>query len=82
MKEAADMMHYHSMPNLASPCGGRIPFSPPILSFRSLVISIGKGHIEYIGNGEFLEKADSSEAHRERHEAFQLLVWGHKSTVS
>ncbi len=85
LKEAAEMLHYHSMPNLTSPLGGRIPVSPPILSFRSLLVSAGKGHVEYVckeEKGEDEAEQDNVEVHRERHEAFQLLVWGHKNTVS
>ncbi len=79
LKPAAEMMQYHSLPNLASPYGGgRIPVSPPILSFRSLVLSVGRGHVEYVGGkGE-----EDGGRHRERHEAFQLLVWGHKNLTT
>lgn len=93
LKQAAEMVHYHSLPNLASPYGGRIPVTPPVLSFRSLVISVGKGHAEYVHRDdeekgeESVATASTSEesgggslgVHRERHEAFQLLVWGHKN---
>lgn len=88
LKQAAETVHYHSLPNLASPYGGRIPVTPPILSFRSLVISVGKGHAEYVHHNDD-EKGEESTTtatedgslgiHRERHEAFQLLVWGHKN---
>lgn len=82
LKEAAEMLHYHSLPNLTSPLGGRIPISPPILSFRSLIISAGKGHVEYVAREEKGgDEEDSVQVHRERHEAFQLLVWGHKNTM-
>jgi hypothetical protein len=82
LKQAADIMQYHSLPNLASPYGGRIPVSPPILSFRSLMISVGKGHVEYIEEKETDDGEESTaEVHRERHEAFQLLVWGHKNST-
>lgn len=82
LKQAAEMMQYHSLPNLASPYGGRIPISPPILGFRSLVISVGKGHVEYIEETEEESPEDITVGiHRERHEAFQLLVWGHKNSI-
>ena len=81
LKQAAEMMQYHSLPNLASPLGGRIPVSPPILSFRSLVISVGRGHVEYVEDkGE--EPGEESGRYRESHEAFQLLVWGHKNVAT
>ena len=83
LKEAAEMLRYHSLPNLHSPLGGRIPVSPPILSFRSLVVAAGKGHVEYVSKDEEGEKTEEvMEVHRERNEAFQMLVWGHKNTVS
>jgi len=83
LKEAAEMLHYHSLPNLHSPLGGRIPISPPILSFRSLVVAAGKGHMEYVSKDEEVEKTEEVlEVYRERNEALQLLVWGHKNTVS
>ena len=82
LKQAAEMMQYHSMPNLASPYGGRIPVSPPILSFRSLVISVGRGHVEYVEENGEEEKGEGNMGHRERHEAFQLLVWGHKNLAT
>ena len=83
LKQAAEMMQYHSMPNLASPYGGRIPISPPVLSFRSLVISVGRGHVEYVEEkGGEEEKGEGNAGHRERHEAFQLLVWGHKNLTN
>lgn len=81
LKQAAEMMQYHSLPNLASPFGGRIPISPPILGFQSLVISAGKGHVEYVGEKGEEETGEESTIHRERHEAFQLLVWGHKNST-
>lgn len=82
LKQAAEMMQYHSLPNLASPYGGRIPISPPILSFRSLVISVGRGHVEYVEEKEEDAGEDGNTGiHRERHEAFQLLIWGHKHST-
>lgn len=82
LKQAAELMQYHSLPNLASPYGGRIPISPPVLSFKSLVIAVGKGHVEYVQEKgeESADNGNTSAVHRERHEAFQLLVWGHKNT--
>ena len=92
LKQASESLHYHSLPNLASPHGGRIPVSPPILSFRSLVLAVGRGHVEYVegkggvggevgggGEGEGDEEGNARRLHRERQEAFQLLVWGHKN---
>ena len=84
LKEATEVMQYHSLPNLTLPYGGRIPFSPPILSYRSLVISVGKGHVEYIEEEKEEESLEETNArvHKERFEAFQLLVWGHKNSMS
>ncbi len=80
MKAAAEIMQYRSLPNLASPLGGRIPVSPPILSIRSMVISVGRGHVHYVDDQG---KEDSkSVIHRERNEAFQFLIWGHKNALS
>ena len=83
LKQAAEHLHYHSLPNLASPYGGRIPVSPPVLSFRSLVLAVGKGHVEYVPEKgeEPQDEAGKPSVHRERQEAFQLLVWGHKNVV-
>lgn len=82
LKQAAEMLQYHSLPNLASPYGGRIPISPPIMSFRSLVISVGKGHVEYVKERGDVSADENSGIQRERHETFQLLVWGHKNTTT
>ena len=81
LKQASEMMQYHSLPNLASPYGGRIPISPPILSFKSLVISVGRGHVEYVAE-KGKDPGEDGSRHRERHEAFQLLVWGHKNLAT
>lgn len=83
LNQAAEMVQYHSLPNLASPFGGRVPVSPPVLSFRSLLLSVGRGHVEYVKEREEeVVDGDGSrkamQLHRERHEAFQLLVWAHK----
>ena len=75
---------YHSLPNLNSSFGSRTTISPPIMSYRSLVISAGKGHMEY---SEDPEPEDTGvlptnyNALRERNEAYQLLVWGHRNAA-
>ena len=80
-KEAVMPPHTHSMPHMSSSSGHSIPVSPPVLNFRSLVISVGEGHVEYKETESSPNEDDSISVHRERHEAFQLLVWGHKDTV-
>ena len=75
---------YHSLPNLNSSFGSRTTISPPIMSYRSLIISAGKGHMEY---SEDPEPEDTGvlptnyNALRERNEAYQLLVWGHRNAA-
>ena len=75
---------YHSLPNLNSSFGSRMTISPPIMSYRSLIISAGKGHMEY---SEDPEPEDTGvlptnyNALRERNEAYQLLVWGHRNAA-
>lgn len=75
---------YHSLPNLNSSFGSRTAISPPIMSYRSLIISAGKGHMEY---SEDPEPEDTGilptnyNALRERNEAYQLLVWGHRNAA-
>lgn len=75
---------YHSLPNLNSSFGSRTAISPPIMSYRSLIISSGKGHMEY---SEDPEPEDTGvlptnyNALRERNEAYQLLVWGHRNAA-
>lgn len=83
LKTPSDPIPYHSMPNLTSPFGGRVPISPPIVTYKTLILSVGKGHIEYIVE-EDPEAVDESvrSALRERNEAFQLLAWGHKNVLS
>ena len=82
LKAPTDPVPYHSMPNLTSPFGGRVPISPPIVSYRSLVLSAGKGHMEYVmeTDNELLDESTGG-ALRERNEAFQMLVWGHKNVL-
>ena len=82
LKAPTDPVPYHSMPNLSSPFGGRVPISPPIVSYRSLVLSAGKGHMEYVmeTDNELLEESTGG-ALRERNESFQMLVWGHRNVL-
>ncbi len=78
----SDPVPYHSMPNLSSPFGGRVPISPPIVTYRTIVLAVGKGHMEYIPehDPEAVEESVVN-ALRERNEAFQLLAWGHKNVL-
>ena len=75
---------YHSLPNLNSSFGGRMSISPPIMSYRSLIISAGKGHMEYSEDPEPEDDGvlpTNYNALRERNEAYQLLVWGHRNAA-
>ena len=81
VKEAVDAVPYHSLPNLSSPFGTRIPVTPPILSYRSLVISAGKGHVEYVEDSDPELEESMSGALRERNETFQLQCWGHRNII-
>ena len=75
---------YHSLPNLNSSFGSRMSISPPILSYRSLIISAGKGHMEYSEDPEPEDNGvlpTNYNALRERNEAYQLLVWGHRNAA-
>ena len=75
---------YHSLPNLNSSFGSRLTISPPIMSYRSLIISAGKGHMEYSEDPEPNDNGvlpTNYNALRERNEAYQLLVWGHRNAA-
>lgn len=75
---------YHSLPNLNSSFGSRMSISPPIMSYRSLIISAGKGHMEYSEDPEPEDNGvlpTNYNALRERNEAYQLLVWGHRNAA-
>lgn len=75
---------YHSLPNLNSSYGSRMSISPPIMSYRSLIISAGKGHMEYSEDPEPEDNGvlpTNYNALRERNEAYQLLVWGHRNAA-
>ncbi len=82
LKAPSDPVPYHSMPNLSSPFGGRVPISPPIVTYKTIVLAVGKGHLEYIvdHDSEAIEESVVN-ALRERNEAFQLLAWGHKNVL-
>ena len=75
---------YHSLPNLNSSFGSRMSISPPIMSYRSLIISAGKGHMEYSEDPEPDDNGvlpTNYNALRERNDAYQLLVWGHRNAA-
>ena len=82
LKPNTDPIPYHSMPNLSSPFGGRVPISPPIVTYKTVILSAGKGHMEYIteDDPEAIQESINS-ARRERNEAFQMLTWGHKNVL-
>lgn len=74
-RDSPQFYTYSSLPNLSS---YRPNMSHPL--YKSVILSAGKGHVEYSMVAE-IESVDSSAA-RERNEAFQLLVWGHRNTIS
>ena len=76
--QLSQAMAYSSLPDLASSAyrGGPIITQP---LFKSLIVSAGKGHVEYSTDVESIEETSAA---RERNEAFQLLVWGHRNTIS
>ena len=73
-------MHYGSLPNLMSSSQSalyRASMVTPLI--KSLILSVGKGHMEYsVTTGA--DTTEESSAMRERNEAFQLLIWGHRNT--
>ena len=78
-QDAQIVQQYRSLPNLSGPLY-RFPFQP---LYKSLVISVGKGHVEYSMElfGPHDEDTSKSRLLRDRNEAFQLLVWGHKNPL-
>lgn len=55
--------------------------STDFMSYRSLIISAGKGHMEYSDNPaaeDTLKLPPNYNSLREKNEEHQLLVWGHK----
>ena len=55
--------------------------STDFMSYRSLIISAGKGHMEYSDNPtaeDTLKLPPNYNTLREKNEEHQLLVWGHK----
>ena len=48
-------------------------------AFKSLLVSTGKGHVEYTEEDYNLDPEEVT-AFRERKESFQLQVWGHHNT--
>lgn len=82
LKVPTDPVPYHSMPNLSTGLSGRSPISPPIVTYRSLILSAGKGHMEYVTETDKLVDESVSGTLRERNEAFQLLVWGHRNVLN
>ena len=70
---------FNSMPNLSAP-GYRLPLGQPL--FKSLVVSIGKGHTEYsVLPPESEQNIEDVAARRERNKAFQLMLWGHRNSI-
>ena len=71
---------FNSMPNLSSPPMHRPSLGQPL--FKSLLVSVGKGHSEYsISSADSEPSVEESSARRERNESFQLMVWGHKNSI-
>lgn len=71
--------HFNSMPNLSS-AGYRLPLGQPL--FKSLLLSVGKGHLEYstlLPDPE--QNLEDASARRERNKAFQLMLWGHRNSI-
>ena len=68
------VQQFRSLPNLSNPLF-RLPFQP---LYKSLLISVGKGHTEYSMDERNFEETS---ALRDRNEAFQLLIWGHKNPL-
>lgn len=66
---------YTSLPNLGSMY--RLNISQPL--HKSLLISVGRGHVKYTSDVECVEESSPL---RERNESFQLLVWGHRNTLT
>ena len=70
---------FNSMPNLSG-AGHRLPLGQPL--FKSLVVSIGKGHVEYSTlPPEPEQNLEDASARRERNKAFQLMLWGHRNSI-
>ena len=70
---------FNSMPNLSGP-GYRLPLGQPL--FKSLVVSIGKGHAEYsVLPPEPEQNVEDASARRERNKSFQLMLWGHRNSI-
>ena len=70
---------FNSMPNLSS-TGYRLPLGQPL--FKSLVVSIGQGHVEYsVLPPEPELNTDDTSARRERNKSFQLMLWGHRNSI-
>lgn len=71
--------HFNSMPNLSS-TNYRLPLGQPL--FKSLVLSVGKGHLEYSTlPSEPEQNLEDVSARRERNKAFQLMLWGHRNSI-
>ena len=70
---------FNSMPNLSSPLY-KLPLGQPL--FKSILVSIGKGHAEYSSNPpEPDPNVEDGSAKRERNNAFQLMLWGHRNSI-
>lgn len=71
--------HFNSMPNLST-ATYRLPLGQPL--FKSLLLSVGKGHLEYstlLPDPE--QNLEDASARRERNKAFQLMLWGHRNSI-
>lgn len=68
---------YRSLPNISGPLC-HFPSRP---LYKSLVVSLGRGHVEYSAEECGFEDNSPARLQRGRNEAYQLLVWGHKSPL-
>lgn len=74
--DTQDCPGYASLPNLGG--GARGSLGHPL--YQSLIVSAGKGHIEYSScSTEDPEDETAAARIRARNKSFQLLLWGHRS---
>ena len=74
--ESQDKAVFSSTPDLMSTASVPCTQRP---AFKSLLVSTGKGHVEYTEEDYNLDPEEVT-AFRERKESFQLQVWGHHNT--
>ncbi len=81
--DAQEASVYGSLPNFISymPKLGEPGGAHELPLYQSLVVSAGKGHVEYTSTSETVEDETSAARVRARNKSFQLLVWGHKNVL-